>query len=213
MTYYPKYDLVLLDIMKNGFNVLVSLFDFVLGDHSTNPYFLVEPTTFIVPARNPYDRLVSQFYHINRKPLWEEYRHTIHYSFFKSWVKETYERGYDGTDGHYFSQTHIIQYDKHPDLPYRIFKMEELIPHQLFWFVDLSEEEKIEIDNRYLELQREMSKTKHHASGNVKQGIWEIFYDSKTIEICNNYFENDFKVFGYDMIQPSEWKTPKRLLV
>ena len=58
-----------------------------------------------------------------------------------------------------------------------------------------------------------MNKTKHHASGNVKQGIWEIFYDSKTIEICNNYFENDFKSFGYDMIEPSEWKTPKRLLV
>lgn len=213
MTYYSEWDLVLMDIMKNGSNVLVKLFDEVLGKHDDTTFFIIEPTTFIVPARNPYDRLVSQFYHINRKLLWEEYRHTIHYSFFKKWVKETYENGYDGMDGHFFSQTHIIQYDKHPDLPYTIFKLEELIPHQLFWFMELSEEKKIEIDNRYLEIQKEMSKTKHHATGNVKQGIWEIFYDSNTIEICNDYFGDDFRIFGYDMIEPTKWESPKRTIL
>lgn len=212
MIYYSEWDLVFLDIMKNGSNLFAELFKYVIGREADKPFFEREPQLYVTVVRNPYDRLISQFYHINKGILVKEYKKAIHYPFFREWVKETYENGYDGTDGHLFAQSHIIQYFKYP-LPYQIFKMEELIPHQLFFFLDLDDERKIDIDNKFSEIRLELSKTKHHAAGNIKQGIWQSFYDSQTIKICNQYFAKDFEAFRYDMINPSEWETPKRTLL
>jgi hypothetical protein len=212
MIYYSEWDLVFLDIMKNGSNLFVELFKHVLGKEADKPYFIREPQLYISVVRNPYDRLVSQFYYVNRGTIVKEYKKAIHFPFFRKWVKETYENGYDGTDGHLFSQAHIIRYYEH-QLPYQLFKMEELIPHQLFFFLDLDDEHKSDIDNKFSEIRLELDNTKHHANGNIKQGIWQTFYDSETIRICNEYFAKDFEAFGYDMIHPSEWETPKRSML
>jgi len=54
---------------------------------------------------------------------------------------------------------------------------------------------------------------KHYATNNIKQGIWQTFYDSETIGICNEYFADDFEVFNYEIIDPNKWETPKRSMV
>ncbi len=213
MIYYSEWDLAFLDIMKNGSNLFVELFKYVIGREADKPFFIREPQLYVTVVRNPYDRLVSQFYHINRKELTKDYKYAIHYPFFRKWVKETYENGYDGADGHYYAQSHIIQYDKFPELSYIVFKMEELIPHQLFFFLDLDDERKMDIDNKFSEIRLELSKSRHHAAGNIKQGIWQSFYDSETIKVCNQYFGKDFEAFGYDVIDPNKWEAPKRTIL
>lgn len=204
MRYYPDWDLCFLDIMKNGSNLFVQLFDYVIEKPAEYPYFIRVPQIYITIVRNPYDRLVSQFYHINRRKLNTDYKNAIHHPFFKEWVKETYGNGYDGDDGHYFSQTHQIRYYEHP-LPYNIFKLETLKPHQLFWFMDLSDERKIDIDKKAAEIKLELDLNHHHAFGNSKQGVWQTFHDSETIKVCNEYFANDFKAFDYEIINPSDF--------
>jgi len=203
MRYYPDWDLVFLDIMKNGSNVFVSLFEYVMEKPSVPPYFERTPEIYMTVVRNPYDRLVSQFYHHNRREL-NIFKNSIHHPFFKEWVKKTYKNGYNGDDGHYFSQTHIIRYYEYP-LPYHIFKLETLVAHELFWFMNLSDERKKDIDAKAFELRTKLDLNYHHAYSNVKQGVWQTFYDSETIEICNNYFANDFKAFEYEMIEPSQF--------
>ena len=213
MTYFSHYDLVFLDIMKNGSGRFIRLFEYVLGMDRDKPVFIREPNIFITIVRNPYDRLVSQFYHANRKILWNEYRYAVHYPFFRKWVAETYENGYTDNDGHLFAQSHIIQYDKYPDLPYHIFKIEELEPYKLFFFLgDEAEKRKDEIQTKYDELGMEQIRIKHYASETIKQGIWQTFYDSKTIGICNEYFANDFKYFGYELLNPSEFNFKRNLI-
>lgn len=212
MIYYSEWDLVFLDIMKNGSNVFVNLYKHVLGREADRPFFEREPKWFITVVRNPYDRLVTQFYHINRRELNTTHKYSIHFPFFRKWVKETYENGYDGVDGHYFSQSHIIQYYEHP-LPFMIYKIEELKPYQLFPFIDLTEEQKDEIVGKYVEIQNQYNLNKHHATTNGKQGVWQSFYDSETIKICNRYFANDFKAFDYPMVEPSEFKGIDRTLI
>jgi hypothetical protein len=214
MTYFSDYELVFLDIMKNGSSRFISLFEYVLGKEKDNPVFVREPQLFITVVRNPYDRLVSQFYHINRSELYRNYRYTIHYPLFREWVKKTYENGYDGDDGHIYAQNHIIQYYKYPDLPYHIFKLEELKPYELFFFLgELSDERKADIDKKYKELGQLRIDDGHYTAGNMKQGIWEIFHNQETIKICNDYFAKDFEAFGYDMIDPLKWETPKRSML
>jgi|688.fasta_scaffold415910_2 hypothetical protein len=214
MTYFSDYDLVLLDIMKNGSSRFISLFEYVLGKEKDKPVFIREPQLFITVVRNPYDRLVSQFYHCNKRELWNDYRYAIHYPFFRKWVKETYGNGYDGVDGHYYPQSYIIQYKKYPDLPYHIFKIEELKPYELFFFLgELSLERKADIAREYKELGQSRINDKHYATNNIKQGIWQTFYDSETIGICNEYFADDFEVFNYEIIDPNKWETPKRSIV
>lgn len=204
MRYYSEWDLVFLDIMKNGSNMFVQLFEYVMEKPAEHPYFVRVPQIYMTVVRNPYDRLVSQFYHHNRKELNVHYKNAIHYPFFRDWVKKTYENGYDGDDGHYFSQSHIIRYYEYP-LPYHIFKLEDLKAHELFWFMDLSEERKAEIDKKAFELRKELDLNAHHAYSNMKQGVWQTFHNSETIAICNDYFANDFKAFDYEMIIPSEF--------
>ncbi len=214
MTYFEKYDLAYMDIMKNGTNQFTKLFEWGLGVERSKPVFLREPKVFITIVRNPYDRLVSQFYHINRRKMFKEYQHTLHYPIFREWVKESYENGYDGDDGHHYSQSHIIQYDKFPQLHYHIFKIEELVPSDLFFFLDdLTEERKSEINQKYKEFNEEQVKNKHHATGNIKQGIWQMFYDSETLQIANNYFKSDFEYFGYEMLNPSDFVESKRSIL
>lgn len=213
MIYYSEWDLAFLDIMKNGSNLFVELFKFATGREADKPFFVREPQIYMMVVRNPYDRLVSQFYHINKSEIIRNYKYTIHYPFFRDWVKETYSGdGYTGTDGHLFAQTHITQYYKYP-LPYKVFKMEDLIPHQLFFFLDLDETRKNEIDVRFSEIRNELDLSKHHAYNNIKQGVWSSFYDSETIDICNQYFANDFKAFEYQMIKPSEFVEMSRTLI
>ena len=213
MTYFSDYDLVLLDIMKNGSSRFITLFEYVLGKERDEPVFIREPQIFITIVRNPYDRLVSQFYHINRKELLRDYRYAVHYPFFRKWVEETYGKGYNDVDGHFYAQSHIIQYDKYPDLPYHIFKMEELKPYELFFFLgDEAEERKDDIEREYNEFGLKKIADKHYASGTIKQGMWKTFYDPKTIEICNEYFANDFKYFGYEVLNPSEFNFKRNLI-
>lgn len=213
MIYYSEWDLAFLDIFKNGSNVFRELFRFVTGRDADKPFFIREPQIYMMVVRNPYDRLVSQFYHINKWEIIKNYRYTIHYPFFRDWVKETYSgEGYTGNDGHYFTQAHITQYYKYP-LTYKVFKMEELIPHQLFFFLDLDEERKVEIDEKCVEIRKELDLTKHHAHSNLKQGVWQSFYDSETLQICNRYFANDFKAFNYTMLKPSEFVEARRGLI
>ncbi len=213
MTYFSDYDLAFLDIMKNGSSRFISLFEYVLGKERDKPVFIREPQIFIVVVRNPYDRLVSQFYHNNKRELWNDYRYAIHYPFFRKWVKETYGNGYDGNDGHYYSQSYIIQYKKYPELPYHIFKIENLDPSDLFFFLgDLTDERKEDILKKYNELGWVKVVDKHYATNTIKQGIWQTFYDSETIRICNEYFADDFEVFGYEMLDPSEFNFKRNII-
>ncbi len=98
-------------------------------------------------------------------------------------------------------------------MPYRVFKLEELVPHELFFFLELDDERKADIDVKFLEIRKELDKSRHHASGNLKQGIWQTFYDAESIEVCNDYFAKDFEAFNYEVIEPSKWETPKRSMV
>ena len=200
---YDGYGVVFYPIHKNGTNLFKRLFDYVLGNRTNEETKNIEYVHHIIIVRNPYDRLVSQFYHHNRREL-NIFKNSIHHPFFKEWVKKTYKNGYDGDDGHYFSQTHIIRYYEYP-LPYHIFKLETLVAHELFWFMDLSDERKKDIDAKAFELRTKLDLNHHHAYSNIKQGVWQTFYDSETIEICNNYFANDFKAFEYEMIEPSQF--------
>lgn len=211
--YYPEYDFLFLDIFKNGSNLFAKLFVHVFGREHEIAYFKREPQIYMSVVRNPYDRLISQFYHINRQTINKNFKYALHYPFFRKWVKEVYSgEGYTGTDGHLFSQTHIIQYYEFP-LDYKIFKMEELIPHKMFYFLDLTDEQKKDIDNKFSELNLELSLNGHHALGNMKQGVWEVFHNAETIELCNRYFAKDFEAFGYDMIEPSKWEAPKKSIL
>lgn len=206
MIYYSDWDLCFLDILKNGSNLFAKLFNYVMEKPADPPYFIRVPQIYITVVRNPYDRVISQFYHVNRGKLKNDYGYVqyIHYPFFKEWVKETYDNGYDGDDGHYISQTHQIRYYEY-SLPYHIFKLETLEPHKLFWFMDLSDERKIDIDKKALEIKLELDLNTHHAFSNFKQGIWQTFHDSETIKVCNEYFANDFKAFNYEIINPSDF--------
>jgi hypothetical protein len=102
MIYYSEWDLAFLDIMKNGSNLFVELFKSVIGREADRPFFVREPKIYISVVRNPYDRLISQFYYVNRQEIVTTYKKSIHFPFFRKWVKETFENGYDGTDGHFF---------------------------------------------------------------------------------------------------------------
>lgn len=214
MTYFNEYDLAFADIMKNGTNVFTTLFEYVLGKADVRPFFLREPKVYISVVRNPYDRLVSQFYHVNRKIIWQ-LRYSVHFPFFRKWVQETYENKTDCNqqdDGHILPQNWIIQYYQYP-LPYHIFKLEELIPHELFFFLELDDERKQDIDLKFNEIKIEYDNNGHHANNTLKQGIWQSFYDSKTIEICNTFFLKDFEAFNYEIIEPSVWKNiPAKLI-
>lgn len=212
MIYYSEWDLVFSDIMKNGSNLFTNLYKYVLGREADKPFFEREPKYFITVVRNPYDRLVSQFYHINKMELTKMHKYSIHFPFFRKWVKQTYENGYDGNDGHYYSQSHIIQYYEYP-LPYKVFKLEELIPHQIFYFLDLTDEQKADIDVKFLEIRNELDLNIHHANKHNKQGLWQSFHNSETIRICNKYFANDFKAFDYPMIDASTWQPPKKNII
>lgn len=213
MIYYSDYDLLFFTVPKNGSSVFRKLFEFVMGKESEPPYFKRQPKTYITVVRNPYDRLVTQFYHANRSELFKKYRFTVHHPFFNRWVKNTFENGYDGDDMHMQSQTEIIRYYEN-NLPYNIFKLEELIPHKLFFFLDLSEERKKEIDDKFPKIMTELEESKHHATNNLKQGEWQSYYDSKSIEICNKNFINDFQAFDYTMIEPKnfQYKVSKNLI-
>ena len=205
MIYYSEYDFLFLTVLKSGSTVFKKLFEFVIGRESDAPYFKVLPKTYITVVRNPYDRLVTQFYHANKNEIYKDYKFTTHQPLFKKWVKETFEDGYKGDDWHMHTQSHLLQHYEN-NLPYKIFKLEELIPHELFFFLDLSEERKKEIDDEFPKIMVELEKSKHHTTNNIKQGVWQIYYDSKTIEICNKHFINDFVAFNYEIIEPEEFK-------
>ena len=205
MMYYSDHDVLFLTVLKNGSNVFRNLFEFVIGRESDALYFKKQPNTYITVVRNPYDRLVTQFYHANRDELYKKYKFTIHHPFFKKWVKETFEGGYKGDDLHMHTQTELLRYYENK-LPINIFKLEELIPHELFFFLDLSEERKKEIDNEFPKIMVELEKEQHHLTNNIKQGVWQTYYDSKTIEICNKHFINDFVAFNYDIIEPEKFE-------
>ena len=210
MMYFSEYDFVFLDIFKNGSNVFSRLFEYILGSKGDGPNFIREPNIYISVVRNPYDRVVSQFYHHNRGTILKQYRYTIHYPFFRKWIEEMYSgKGYTGDDGHLHSQSNIIQYYENSSR-IKIFKMEEFKPHEIFFFLDLTDEQKLDIDNKFSEIRLEMDLNKHHASTNMKQGIWQVYHTPQTIDICNNYFANDFKAFDYPMLDPKKWETPKR---
>ena len=205
MIYYSDYDFVCVDILKNGSTGLKKIFKFVLGREPDELFFIRKPQIHITVVRNPYKRLITQFYHINRIQLWKDFKHTVHHPFFKKWVKEIYGDGYNGNDGHLYNQTHFLQFYENP-IDYKIFKLEELAAHELFFFLYLTEEYKIEIDNEYKKIIDELEKNTHHATNNLIQGVWQSYYDVETIEICNKYYANDFVAFNYEIIEPEEFK-------
>ena len=210
MMYFPEYDFVFLDIFKNGSNVFSRLFEYVLGSKGDGPNFIREPNIYISVVRNPYDRVVSQFYNHNRGTILKQYRYTIHYPFFRRWIEETYSgKGYTGDDGHLYSQSHIIQYYENSSR-IKIFKMEEFKPHEIFFFLDLTDEQKFDIDNKFSEIRAKLDLNGHHTTTNIKQGIWQVYHTSETIAVCNEFFTDDFKFFDYPMLDPTKWETPKR---
>jgi len=83
----------------------------------------------------------------------------------------------------------------------------------MFYFLDLTDEQKADIDTKFSELRLDLAANGHHAFGTMKQGVWEVFHDEETIELCNNYFAKDFEAFGYDMITPSKWEAPKKSIL
>lgn len=205
MIYYSDYDLAFVDILKNGSMGFRTLFTYVMDREPDKPFFIRQPKIYITAVRNPYDRLISQFYHANKGDIWKNWKWTVHHPYFRRWVRDTYKDGYKGIDGHFYSQTRLLQYYEN-DIAYKIFKMEELKnAHELFFFLPLTKARKAEIDEKYLEILDELQKSTHHATNNIKQGVWQSYYDAKTIEICNKEFENDFKAFGYEMIDPAEF--------
>lgn len=223
MFYWPKHNIVFHPILKNGSTALTELFKFVLGEGEEIEFNLAtkdtDPNTsklYITTLRNPYDRLVSQFYNVYKSHLTKpKYRlksvehlrdiHT-HFFYFRYWVKETYENGYNGEDPHLYSQWHTLDNGYQYGADYKIFKMENLIPHELFFFLKLDDNQKKEIDDEYLKIMDHFEKNNHHATNNQKKHTWEVYHDSNTIRICNEYFADDFKKFEYQMINPSEFR-------
>ena len=118
MVYYKKYSLIYWSILKNGTKVFRDLLNEIIGDRGTDIFQFNKVTekNFIIPAqpndklitainqfavvRNPYDRLISQFYHsefIEARYGWNSYElnramyQLKHFDMFKYWVKNTYE--------------------------------------------------------------------------------------------------------------------------
>jgi hypothetical protein len=205
MIYYSEYDLVFITILKNGTNAFAKLFTYVMGKEPEPLFFTRQPTIHMTVVRNPYERLLTQFYHANRRQLWKEFKYTVHHPFFRKWVKETYSNGYDGEDGHLYTQTQFLQFVE-CQMEYKVFKAEEFSAHELFFFLNLTEERKAEIDKEYSKIIIELETSAHHATNSIKQGVWQSFYDAETIKICNNHYADDFKAFNYEIIKPEEFK-------
>ena len=110
MRYYPDWDLVFLDIMKNGSNVFVNLFEYVMEKPSVPPYFERTPEIYMTVVRNPYDRLISQWMHDTQIKNELFYSKLNQKKLFKEWVVSTYKNGYTGNDNHLLTQTDVIQY-------------------------------------------------------------------------------------------------------
>jgi hypothetical protein len=230
--YFKKYSLLYWKILKNGTNVFRDLLNDCLGEtgYDLPSFTKINDTSFVIPnqpndklivvwnqfaiVRNPYDRLVSQFYQskfIQNRYGWNAYElhramyELKHYEMFQYWVKETYKDGGKGiTDNHFLSQTDLIEYKKNNTI--KLFKLEELEYHKLFWFMDLTDEQKAEIDRKGDEWKKVHSSYGHHSKGYIRQGEWERYYDKNTIQICNEYFAKDFENFGYDMINSESFK-------
>jgi len=88
--------------------------------------------------------------------------------------------------------------------------MEEFKPHEIFFFLDLTDEQKLDIDNKFSEIRAKFDLNGHHTTTNIKQGIWQVYHTSETIAVCNEFFTDDFKFFDYPMLDPTKWETPKR---
>lgn len=213
MMYYPKHNLSFFYIFKNGSQAFRELFTYVMEGERDTSDFVNKPEINITIVRNPYDRLVSQFYHANKGEIYRNWRLNslgyqklnLHYPLFKSWVRDTFNGGYKGSDEHMYSQPRLLKYFE-GGIEYKVFKLEELVSvNELFFFMELTKERQNEIDIKYSEILRGMEKINHHATNTVKQGVWQNYYDAKTIEICNKEFEGDFIAFNYKVYDPKEF--------
>jgi hypothetical protein len=127
--------------------------------------------------------------------------------YFKEWVIETYKTGYTGDDGHILSQSecvHII-----PDKTFKIFKLEDLIIDDLFYF--LPEIDSVNLNDKYKEILESLNGSiDHHARQYRALDYFMDYYDDEVLEICNSYFRLDFKNFDYKKI--NHHKTPITIL-
>jgi hypothetical protein len=214
MIYYSEHNLLFFDILKNGSTGFRKLFELVLGkedgflqyhQHDNSLFFITPPVLYATVVRNPYERLLTQFYHVNKKQLWTTFRYTVHYPFFRKWAKEFCSNEYKENDGHLYTQTQFLKFYENP-LEYKIFKIEKLFAHELFFFLDLTAAQKAQIDNEYSKIIKELQGNLHHATNSIKQGTWQSYYDAETIEMCNKYYKCDFKAFDYEIIKPEEFE-------
>lgn len=217
--YYKKYKLLYWKILKNGTAVFTDLLNEVLGEgvqfENIAP---IDDTTILVSGnefvnvrnqftivRNPYDRLVSQFYHseflgkLGKNDFKNMSDSIMHFEAFHKWVKDTY--GGDGSvdNQHFLTQTKLMHYRDNKIM--KFFKLEELKYHQLFWFMKLSDEEKWEIDRKGEKWKQFHTSYGHHSKGFIRKGELMDYYNDDTIKICNEYFLVDFQNFGYQMIE------------
>jgi hypothetical protein len=207
---YDDYGVVLYTIQKNGTNLFKRLFEYVLGNPSNTENEKIDYKHHILIVRNPYDRLISQWMHVTqiKSIYWDkkEQNTLVRYcrkqrKEFKNWVIETYKTGYTGDDNHILSQSeclHII-----PDKTFKIFKLEDLIVDDLFYF--LPEIDSVNLNDKYKEILESLNGSiDHHSRQYRALDYFMDYYDDEVLEICNSYFNIDFKNFGYEIVNHYE---------
>lgn len=207
---YDDYGVVFYTIQKNGTNLFKRLFEYVLGNPSNTENEKIDYKHHILIVRNPYDRLISQWMHVTqiKSIYWDkkEQNTLILYreeqkKYFKEWVIETYKTGYTGDDNHILSQSECLHIT--PDETWKIFKLEDLIIDDLFYFYEGIDSkhlhQKYEEFIESLEVEKE-----HHYRQYRALDYFMDYYDDEILEICNSYFDIDFKNFGYKIVNHYE---------
>ena len=213
---YDDYGVVFHPIQKNGTNLFKRLFEYVLGNPSNTENEKIDYKHHILIVRNPYDRLISQWMHVTqiKSIYWDkkEQNTLILYreeqkKYFKEWVIETYKTGYTGDDNHILSQSECLHMI--PDKTFKIFKLEELVIDDLFYF--LPEINFVNLNDKYKEILESLNGSIDHHSRQYRAFDYFMdYYDDEVLEICNSYFKLDFNNFDYKEI--NHHKTPITIL-
>lgn len=211
---YDSYGVVFHPIQKNGTNLFKRLFDYFLGKPTNHQNLKINYKHHILIVRNPYDRLISQWMHDTqiKGKYWDKKKKNTLVRYckeqkkeFKNWVIETYKMGYVGDTTHICSQSeslHII-----PNETWKIFKLEDLIIDDLFYF--LKEIDSTHLHQKYEEIIESLEvEAGHHSRQYRALDYFMDYYDDEILEICNSYFDIDFKTFGYEIVTHYESSNP-----
>ena len=203
---YDDYGVVFYPIQKNGTNLFKKLFNYFLGKPTNDETLKINNKHHILIVRNPYDRLISQWMHVTqiRGKYWDKKKKNTLVRYckeqrkeFKNWVIEMYKNGYDGNDNHILSQSECLHIT--PDETWKIFKLEDLIIDDLFYFYEGIDSK--HLHQKYEEFIESLEVEKEHHSRQYRAlDYFMDYYDDEILEICNSYFDIDFKTFGYEIV-------------